>query len=226
MRRCLQLGLLLSCALTARCGGAPTAPERYENPLILVTCGRGTAASLHCTALVPCASGSCRPGTPPDVTATATWTTDDPSVARVTGPGALVAVGPGYTTVRAAYAGISGGAHSLAVFAGTPPLPVFALQGSVREGTAPSDPKIDGATIEVLDGLIAGRTARSGMPADAVPGLSLPPISAPGLFRIEGVPPGTMRLRVTKDGYLPVERDVTFELLGGPATFDVLLHRP
>ena len=125
--------------------------------------------------------------------------------------------------VRAATPGVSGGFHPVAVFAGTPPLPVFGLQGTVREGAPPNDLKIDGATIEVLDGPIAGRTAHSGAPGDAIPGF--PPISAPGLYRINGMPPGTTRLRVTKEGYLPMERDVTFEFLGGPGTVDFQLQR-
>jgi hypothetical protein len=221
--RCLPLALLLCCALTARCGGAPTAPDRYGNPLILLTCPSGTATSLTCTGPVTCDGSGCRPGTPTDVTATATWTTDDPSVARVTGPGTLVAAGPGYTMVRAAASGVSSGFHPIGVFAGTPPLPVFGLQGTVREGTPPNDVKIDGATIEVLDGLVAGRIAHSGAPSDAIPGFPFP--TAPGLYRINGVPPGTIRLRVTKEGYLPMERDVAFVFVGGPGTVDFQLQR-
>jgi hypothetical protein len=225
IRRCLPLAVLLSGVSAARCGDTPTAPERYANPLIVVRCTTASASSLNCTAPVHCSQDPCRPGTPTDVTASATWTTDDPLVARLTGPGTLAAVGTGYTTVRAVTPGVSAGFAAVAVFAGTPPLPVFGLQGTIRQGTPPNDVKIDEATIEALDGLVAGRIAHSGAPPVDVPGFAFPGPSAPGLYIINGVPPGTTRLRVTKEGFLPVERDVTFTFLGGPGTVDFELQR-
>ena len=167
--RYFPLALFLCCKSTSRCGGPPTAPDRHGSPVILVTCTSATASSLNCTAPVSCSLYPCLPGTPPDVTASATWTTDDPSVARVAAEGTLVAVGPGYTTVRAVTSGVSEGFRAVAVYPGTPPLPVFGLQGTVREGASPNDVKIDGATIQVLDGLIAGRIWSRGVPPAAVP---------------------------------------------------------
>jgi hypothetical protein len=116
------------------------------------------------------------------------------------------------------------GFHQVAVFAGTGPLPTFGLQGVIYEGATPSDGKIDGATIEVVNGLIVGRIATSGAPPVAVPGYFEPGPVAPGLFLINGVPPGTIHVRVMKEGYRPVERDVTFTFAGGPASVDVQLQ--
>jgi hypothetical protein len=106
------------------------------------------------------------------------------------------------------------------VFPGTTPLPTFGLQGTVYEGATPNESRIDGATIDVIDGLIVGRRATSGSRPEPVPGYFAPGPAAPGLFIINGVPPGTIRLRVSKDGYVPEERDVTFTYLGqvGSAT--------
>ena len=223
--RHLPIALFLCFALTTRCGSTPTAPDnRYGSPLILVRCETGSASALNCTAPVGCSLYPCQPGTPADITATATWTTDDPSVAKVTGPGILVPVGPGNTVVRAATSGVGGGSHSVAVFTGTAPLPTFGLQGTVHEGATPNDVKIDGATIQVIDGLIAGRIATSGAPPAGIPGFSSPP-TRPGLFIINGVPPGTIRLRVRKEGYVPVERDVTSTFAGGPGNVDFQLQR-
>jgi hypothetical protein len=143
----------------------------------------------------------------------------------VTGPGVIVAAGPGNTVVRATSAGVSEGFQYVAVFTGTAPLPTFRLQGIVYEGPTSNDGKIDGAIVEVIEGLIAGRTATSGAPPAVVPGFPAPGPAAPGLFIINGMPPGTVRLRVKKDGFVPVERDVTFTFAGGPATVNFQLQR-
>jgi hypothetical protein len=178
-------------ALATGCGSTPTAPsDRFGSPAILLRCNSGSASALNCTAPVSCSLYPCRPGVPTDVTGIATWTTDDPSVARVTGPGVIVAAGPGNTVVRATSAGVSEGFQYVAVFAGTAPLPTFRLQGIVYEGPTSNDGKIDGAIVEVIEGLIAGRTATSGAPPAVVPGFPAPGPAAPGLFIINGMPPG------------------------------------
>jgi hypothetical protein len=79
--------------------------------------------------------------------------------------------------------------------------------------------------VEVIEGLIAGRTATSGAPPTVVPGFLAPGPAAPGWFFINGMPPGTVRLRVKKDGFVPVERDVTFTFDGGPGTVNFQLQR-
>jgi hypothetical protein len=143
----------------------------------------------------------------------------------VTGPGILVSVGPGNTVVRASVSGVSEGFHAVAVFTGTAPLPTFGLQGLVHEGATPNDGRIDGATVEVIQGLITGRSATSGAPPAVVAGFFAPGPASPGLFIINGVPPGTLRLRVRKEGYVPVERDVTFTFAGGPGSVNFQLQR-
>jgi hypothetical protein len=160
-----------------------------------------------------------------DVTAIARWTTDDPSVARITGPGILAAVGPGNTVVRVSSPGVSEGFRSVAVFTETAPLPTFGLQGIVHEGATTNDGRIDGATIEVIEGLVTGRIATSGAAPAVIPGFFAPGPASPGLFIINGVPPGTVRLRVTKEGYVPLERDVTFTFAGGPGIVNFQLQR-
>jgi hypothetical protein len=53
----------------------------------------------------------------------------------------------------------------------------------------------------------AGRKAISGELPEPVPGAV--PLTAPGMYRIDGVPSGTVTIRVTKEGYLDQEREVT-----------------
>jgi len=67
----------------------------------------------------------------------------------------------------------------------------------------------------VIEGRIAGRTATSGTRPDPLPGFGAGPPAAAGLFIIFGVPPGTHRIRVSKEGYVTVDRDVTFTSAGG-----------
>ena len=57
--------------------------------------------------------------------------------------------------------------------------------------------------------------------------LTLPPGPTPlaGVYIINGIPVGTIRLRVSAPGYTPVERDVTFTFAGGPAAVDVQMQR-
>jgi hypothetical protein len=59
----------------------------------------------------------------------------------------------------------------------------------------------------VLNGVAAGRRALSGDPPMPLPGVT--PIAAPARYQIDGVPSGTIRLRVTKQGYVDQEREVT-----------------
>jgi hypothetical protein len=224
--RYLPTALAIECVFLAACGSTPTAPDgRNGSPVILVRCETGSASALGCVAPVACSLYPCQPGTPADVTATATWTTDDPLVARVTGPGTVVSVGLGNTVVRAVSSGIGEGSRPVSVFTGTAPLPTFGLQGTVYEGATWTDGKIDGAVVEVILGLVNGRTATTGARPVPMPGFFAPGPAAPGLYIINGVPPGAIRLRVTKDGYVPVERDVTVSFSGGTGNVDFRLQR-
>jgi hypothetical protein len=69
--------------------------------------------------------------------------------------------------------------------------------------------------LEVLSGAIAGRRAVSGTVPTQLPGFFVGP-AAPGpeTYRILGVPPGVFRIRVSKNGYVPQEREVTAAGLG------------
>ena len=191
--------LLLLALLAQGCDRTPAAPERHGIPQVLVSCEPASATSAACRASVVCSLYPCQRGTPDDVTAVATWSVDSLEVARVTGPGRLEAGTPGHTLVRAAW---SGSSHwvPIAVFSGTPPLQTYTIEGRVYEGTPASRVPIDGAVIEILDGVVAGQKGVSGSPATGLP--------APGLYRIPGVPIGSFRIRVTRAGYIAQEREV------------------
>lgn len=150
---------------------------------------------------------------PREVTDIATWTADDPTVVRSVGAGRFEAVAPGDTVLHARWD--YNAERPVAVFPGTTPLLTSEILGSVYDGPVPSTSAIDGALLAVVSGAIAGRRAVSGTLPAKLPGFSVGPATpAPGSYRILGVPPGVFRIRVSKDGYVPQERDVTAAGLG------------
>jgi hypothetical protein len=136
----------------------------------------------------------------------ATWYVDHPAVVRVTGPGRLEAVGPGDTLVHARWS-TSHYWRPVSVFPGTAPLLTYSIDGYIYEGTPTARVPLDGASVEVLNGVAAGKKAVSGELPEPLPGAV--PLSVPGMYRIHGVPNGTVTIRVRKEGYLDQEREVT-----------------
>jgi hypothetical protein len=151
-----------------------------------------------------------------DVTQSAIWTVDDTRIVTMVAPGVFRAVATGDTFVRASWQSFASPMRPVSVFAGSPPVPTQEIFGTVsRKGEPPFTGAIVGAVIEILDGLVAGRTATSGVPPPLLPGY-LGPFGGPGYYRLLGVPPGTYRLRISKDGYISQERLVTVGEIGSP----------
>jgi hypothetical protein len=201
--------LLYVAVLVGGCGGSPTAPERHGPITVGISCtpidGRYTA----CRATVSCGLYGCYPGTPPDLTATATWTSDDPSIMRITAAGMLEAVAPGDTVVRASHPLAGSGSWPISVFRGTAPLPTFGLFGVVSDGSDPARPPLNGATVVVLNGLRGQQMQVSGVPPSFLPGYWPPSPSFPsGFYMFFGLPRDTYRVRVSKPGYVTQERDI------------------
>jgi hypothetical protein len=143
-----------------------------------------------------------------DVTASADWTSGDPAIVRSDGLGVFTAVGIGDTFVLANYGGPIT-MKPVTVFPNTPPLPTSDISGSVfQAGSTSGSSPIDGAAIQILDGLVAGRTATSGVPPPLLPGY-LGPVGGRGFYRLLGVPAGTYHLQVTKSGYVSQQGTVT-----------------
>ena len=207
-------------SLVWACGG-PTTPDTRTGVLGLRIICEGLGANpLVCRAETYCV-GPYRcpePGADGrDVTASAQWTCDDGSVARVAGPGRIEAVGLGDAVIRARLTNyVSEAFQPMSVFAGPLPLPTHEISGTVWEsGKTAAVGYISGAVIEVLDGAVAGRRATSGTPPPLLPGyfgLSSPP----GLYRVLGVPPGRYSLRATADGYVSQTRIGEVSARGGP----------
>jgi hypothetical protein len=151
-----------------------------------------------------------------DVTASANWTIADPTIIRSNGPGMFTAVGTGDTYVLAAWQNTLSGGQTVSVLPNTPPLPTYEIDGDVwQAGSTPASSYIGGAVIQVLDGLVAGRTATSGVPPPLLPGYLGPFQNGPGGYRISGVPPGIYHLQVTKTGYVTQQVTVTVVGAGG-----------
>jgi hypothetical protein len=122
-------------------------------------------------------------------------------------------VAVGDTVIRAKLPGTLGVVGSaerpVSVFPGTPPLPTGEISGAVVEaGKTPFTGGISGALIEVLDGLIAGRTAKTGVPPELPPGF-LGPFGGSEYYRILAVPPGRYHLHVSAQGFITEERVVS-----------------
>lgn len=175
--------------------------------------------SLTCRAPINC-DYSCAAGTPSDVTQVAVWSVDDPSVARIAAPGVVVPVASGNTVLRVSWTVPSGFTTAyfipIAVFPGSAPLETYEYEGLIYDGGAPARTPLNGALVEVLDGLVAGRRTVSGAIPDFYPGATLPPAVA-GHYAFFGIPSGTYRLRVSKAGF------VTQEVTTGQLTTVVLL---
>ena len=129
---------------------------------------------------------------------------------RIVSAGVVEAVATGDTVIRTSHVLAGDGSRSISVFPGTAPLATYVLAGSVVDGSDPARPPLNGATVQILTGLAAGKAAVSGIAPPFLPGFWQPsPNYPPGSFDIFGVPQDVYRLRVFKTGYVTQERDVT-----------------
>jgi hypothetical protein len=152
-----------------------------------------------------------------DLTNLVSWSVDDPTVAAVIGNGVVTAVNPGKTTLRALYQRIFGSAlQRIGVFAGTAPLPLQDLGGTVYDGPNPTVGPIDGATVQVTAGLLQGLTAVTGRPPTGL-------FVSPGGYLFLDVPVGVMTLRVSYPDYATVEREI--QVPGNPVDRNFQIQR-
>ena len=210
-------GCVVAIAVSFAACDSPTRPEtRRGIEGIVIRCDVPPADPLICTARSTCALYPC-PGQPSDITQLATWTSADPAVVVLTAPGVVHATGVGNSFVTAERLGHGSSWRTIVVLPNMPPLPTFEIDGSVyRSGMTVAAGPIQGAVVEITNGLVAGRTATTGVPPAPVPGFPSLSSESPGYYRFYGIPPGTYRLRVTKDGFASQEQTVTVSSLGGP----------
>jgi hypothetical protein len=185
------IGLLLNA-----CGGSPTTPDPRIPP------ATGSPDSLRLiqwnfdypaqttTVEAEAMWGMSLYTTSRDVTVGAVWTSSNPAVAAVVGPGRLAAVSPGDARVTALFREVKATAL-VRVYGGEPPL--WVLEGGevsafVFDASRPSPGNgLVGATVELTAGHNAGRTAVTG---------------AGGIYTF--FPPfvcGPVTARATKEGY-------------------------
>jgi hypothetical protein len=129
-------------------------------------------------------------GTSQDLTASATWSSSNESVATVTA-GRVKAVGNGEATITARVTTVTPAAEgTLKVSLNVPP--AIAVTGLVREAPPNSGRPVAGARVEVTGVDAVSRTAIT----DAAGAYSVPGVRAP------------FSVRVTKDGYDPLDQRV------------------
>lgn len=171
--------LILVCCLPLNgCGEAPTEPSPKDLPASLL---RASVVQFgfedRVTRFTATASRERNRngwGWALDVTESATWETSAPDVAAVIAPGRIAGVSPGDAEVRVSFStyyrpesrwSVVSATLSLRVFPGEPPLVVVqppewrVMAGLVRDEAASG---ISGATVEIVAGHNAGRTAVTG----------------------------------------------------------------
>jgi hypothetical protein len=204
--------LLLDC-------GSPTAPDSRQGFIALRIVCDGSATSplvcraeTYCTGLYRCPDPAADGA---DATQRATWSSEDPTIVRVIRPGVVEAVASGDTVLVADLSGVGGPARrAVSVFPGTAPLPTSEIFGSVWEaGKTVATGALSGATVRVMNGIVAGRTATVGVPPALLPGY-FGPFGGPGYYRILGVPAEAYQLQVSASGYVTEQRPVTVTTLG------------
>ena len=220
--RAWMFAVILASFATAGCGSTPTAPERHGPISIWILCEAGTPPFTTCRAPVFCTLYPCAAGTPTDITTSGTWTSDDPAIVRIAAPGLLEAVSLGDTVVRVALPPVGGELRPVSVFPGTPPLPTWEIAGTVYDGSVTPRVPLDGATVEVLTGIVAGWKAISGVEPPAKPGFPGWSVQFPrGHYEIRGVPSFPYSVRASRPGYVSQEREIP----GTSYSLDFVLQR-
>jgi len=162
---CLRIWMVCS-VLAAGCGGGtPTSPDRSPNTslppnaLLLISWQFDFASGTTTTR----AQAGWTLGEPPisrDVTSDAVWASSDSTIARIAGPGQVSSGRPGDAVIAVAFRGITS-TQLVRVYQGESPLPVMmGAIGHVLDGSLPPPGnRVTGATVEILSGHNAGRTA-------------------------------------------------------------------
>jgi hypothetical protein len=207
----------ISCSGNANAPGCPADPIGRSSPaftMLALTCST-VGATLQCQAIANNSSELYSCPMEQDVTQLADWAVANPAIVKSVGTGSFSAVGPGDSVVNANWRNLAS-KRPVSVFPGTPPLPTYEIFGSVSQaGLVGPNSVIDGAVIQILNGLVAGRMVTSGVPPPLPPGY-LGPFGGRGYYRLLGIPPDMYRVRITKDGYVSQERDVTVTGPGSP----------
>jgi hypothetical protein len=215
--------LTFACALALACAGAcratsPSCTDQYgrgatELNSIDVTCA-SASSDLRCDSVASVRDLYVYCPKSENVTLTSTWTVADPSIVSVAAPGVFRGVATGNTFIRATWNGIESEMQPVSVFPGMPPRRTREIFGSVYvRGSVPRI-FVNGAVIEILDGVVAGRSAVSGVHPPLLPGY-LGPFGSDGYYRLLGVPPGTYHLRMTRAGDASQDREVIVTDSGG-----------
>lgn len=185
--KCSASFVTLFAALTAACGGSPTAaPSPVPTSLVFVGCGE-VVNGYQCSAKF----AESEAGPSRDVTGLATWSTSDPSVATVNSVGFVTALQNGDVAIRTSYRGTEG-FTTLSVRPGGQNYYFRALSGWIIDSR--NETKIGGVTVRILDGPNANRSVTGG---------------PEGAYQIYELEPGTFTVQFSKTGYITSTLGVT-----------------
>jgi Carboxypeptidase regulatory-like domain/Bacterial Ig-like domain (group 2) len=182
------IAMLLAASVASRCGsvgGAHPSPTPTVTA-VLVTSGGASAQTGQSTQLT--ATATLSDGTTQTVTTQATWGSTNTAVATVSSAGVVTFVAPGDVDVRATYQSVMGTLH----FAVTAVTLRFRLSGVITDSG--NQRGVEGVLVEILNGPDAGRSTRT---------------DANGAYSFADVVAGTFTVRVSKQPYEAVERQVT-----------------
>lgn len=231
------LGAMLMAA-GAGCS-SPTAPDARQGVLKLtVSCGGDGTVPLECRAVTSCAANCSGPlvNGPVDVSGQVQWLVQGTAVRHV-GSGRFASVEQGDATISASLpAGYPGDAPPVpvGVFGTRHAVPTTTIAGRVGAGTVRDTPfgpqpvwerMLNGARVEIVDGLVAGRSYVTGERPIAPPGiLFFFPRFGEGEFQFFGIPaPATYVLEIRAAGLPEARRTVSLPFWFSAPFVDVVL---
>jgi hypothetical protein len=181
---------LVNCAGTSNTGPTSPTPASAAVAALMVTNPAPGGSTFQLMATARLMDGSTR-----DVTAIATWTSSDISIATVAATGLVTVVGSGPVELRARYQNVAG---SLAMQV----QPGFALSGTVQE-VGPAMHALSSVRLQIVNGPGTGAAVTS----DAAGRFRFTNVS--GVVTIEASVPGFIPWRVAN---LTVDRDLAIQV--------------
>ena len=172
------------------CGGQSASMTSGPSPTVTVSsvAVSGTTPAVGQTVQFS-AIATLSNATTQNVTTQATWSSSDASIATAGSSGMVTGVGAGEADITATYQGVAGKSH---VTIARPQPQTFTLMGVITDGSTRGG--IEGARLEVLSGLNAGKIAST---------------DGTGTYTMRDLVADSFRMRASADGYDSGEQGIT-----------------